>query len=107
VSGEPAHRGRIQTLPARGPTLGIAPTASYTCQECLMPSPSWLFLFSDGTFEVGKPDGAMLEFDAFLNVLAAPVAAGESELDRLLEFVRGVHGPGPLDDDFYIIKLYL
>jgi serine phosphatase RsbU (regulator of sigma subunit) len=107
VSGEPAHRGRLETLAARGPSLGIAPTASYACQECLLPSPSRLFLFSDGTFEVGKPDGAMLEFDAFLNVLAAPVAAGESELDRLLAFVRDVHGPGPLDDDFSIIKLGL
>ncbi|MET0217448.1 MAG: PP2C family protein-serine/threonine phosphatase [Burkholderiales bacterium] len=108
VTGEPAQqRGRIETLAARGPALGIAPAASYACHEYLLPAPSRLFLFSDGTFEVGKSDGAMLEFEAFLDVLAAPVAAGESELDRLLEFIRDVHGPGPLEDDLSIIKLAL
>ena len=107
VTGEPAHRGRIESLPARGPSLGIAPGASYTCHEYLLPARSRLFLFSDGVFEIGKPDGAMLEFDEFVEVLGAPVAAGESELDRLLDFVRGVHGPGPLEDDFSIIKLEL
>jgi serine phosphatase RsbU (regulator of sigma subunit) len=107
VSGEPRDRGRIHTLHARGPALGIVPNASYACNECLLPSLSRLFLFSDGTFEIGKPDGTMLEFDAFLDVLSAPVAPGECELDRLLGFVRGVHGPGPLEDDFSIIKLAL
>jgi serine phosphatase RsbU (regulator of sigma subunit) len=107
VAGEPSERGRVEMLPARGPSLGIAPGAVYTSQDCVLPSPSRLFLFSDGTFEVGKQDGAMLGFDEFLDLLAAPVAAGESELDRLLDFVRGVHGPGSLEDDFSIIKLGL
>jgi serine phosphatase RsbU (regulator of sigma subunit) len=107
VAGEPADRGRIETLHARGPSLGIAPTATYTCEEHLVPSPSRLFVFSDGTFEVGKPDGTMLDFAEFLDVLAAPVAAGTSELDRLLDFVRGMHGPGSLEDDFSIVKLAL
>ncbi len=107
VTGEPAHRGRIVPLPARGPSLGIAPAALYRGEECLLSSPSRLFVFSDGTFEIGRPDGTMLEFGEFVDVLGAPVAAGESELDRLLDFVRGVHGPGPLEDDFSIIKLEL
>ena len=49
----------------------------------------------------------MLDFGEFLDVLAAPVAAGTSELDRLLDFVRGTHGPGSLEDDFSIVKLAL
>ncbi|MBL8542157.1 MAG: serine/threonine-protein phosphatase [Betaproteobacteria bacterium] len=105
VSGAPAQRGRIETLAARGPSLGIAPGAVYRGEERVLPAQCRLFLFSDGTFEIGAPDGSMLEFDRFLDVLAAPVADGESELDRLLEFVRNVHGPGPLEDDFSIIRL--
>jgi serine phosphatase RsbU (regulator of sigma subunit) len=105
VSGETSHRGRIESLAARGPSLGIAPGAVYRGEECVLPAPSRLFLFSDGTFEIGRPDGTMMEFDAFLDVLSAPVAPGACELDRLLEFVRCVHGPGPLEDDFSIIKL--
>lgn len=107
VTGEPALRGHIEKLHASGPVLGITPTATYRSEECRLSAPSRLFLFSDGTFEIGKTDGVMLEFGEFLEVLGAPVAAGESELDRLLDFVRAVHGPGPLEDDFSIIKLAL
>jgi sigma-B regulation protein RsbU (phosphoserine phosphatase) len=107
VTGEPARRGHVEALPARGPSLGITPNAIYACQECLLTSPSRLFLFSDGAFEIRKPDGAMLEMDQVLDILANPVEAGASELERLLEFVRGVHGPGSLEDDFSIIKLTL
>ncbi len=105
VSGEPGQRGAVESLTARGPSLGIAPGAIYRGEARVLPAASRLFLFSDGAFEIGKSDGSMLEFDRFLDVLAAPVTATESELDRLLEFVRDVHGPGPLEDDFSIIKL--
>ena len=107
VTGNPAQRGHIETLRARGPSLGIAPGAVYRGEEYQLPSPSRLFLFSDGTFEICKPDGTMLEYDAFLQVLASPVKAAESALDRLLQFVRDTHGPGPLEDDFSIIELGL
>jgi sigma-B regulation protein RsbU (phosphoserine phosphatase) len=107
VCGDPSRPGHVEKLHASGPVLGITPTAAYRGEQCLLPVCSRLFLFSDGTFEIGKTDGTMLEFGAFLDVLGAPVADGESELDRLLSFVRGVHGPGPLDDDFSIIKLAL
>ena len=72
-----------------------------------MPSPSRLFLFSDGAYEVRRPDGSMLDFDEFLEALARPAAPGVSELDRLLDFVREVHGSSGLEDDFSIVKLEL
>ena len=46
----------------------------------------------------------MLQFSEFLDALAEPIAGNESELDRLLEFVRRMQGlqvPGPLEDDFF------
>lgn len=107
VSGAPDHPGVIESLAARGPSLGIAPGAIYGGEERVLPAASRLFLFSDGAFEIVRPDGTMLEFERVLEVLATPCAGAASELDRLLEFVRGEHGPGPLDDDFSIIKLAL
>jgi hypothetical protein len=53
------------------------------------------------------PDGSMLEFSEFLDALAEPIAGNESELDHMLEFVRRIQGmqvPGPLEDDFSMVK---
>jgi serine phosphatase RsbU (regulator of sigma subunit) len=81
------------------------PDTRYTSEECVLASPSRLFVFSDGTFEVTRPDGSMLEDHAFREVLAQPLGANESELDRLLDFAREVHGERTLEDDFSIVKL--
>ncbi len=107
VTGVPEAPGRIEQLGGPGPSVGISPTATYGVQERLVPSPSRLFLFSDGTFEIGRPDGSMLAFDEFVELLAQPGTVGESELDRMLDFARAQHGPGPLEDDFSIVKLEL
>ena len=49
----------------------------------------------------------MLEFSAFLEILTRPVDDGQSELDRVLDWAREVHGPGVLEDDFTILKMVL
>ena len=87
--------------------LGIASGVRYPSQECTVPASSRLFLLSDGKFEIRIPDGSMLQFSEFLDALAEPIAGNESELDRLLEFVRRMQGlqvPGPLEDDFSMVK---
>jgi len=37
--------------------------------------------------------------------MAASADAGKPEIEELAKKVRGMHGPGPLDDDFSIVKL--
>ena len=96
---------RTQALPARGPALGMLPVAKYRCEETTLPSPARLFVFSDGTFEIARPDGTMLEADAFERVLSAP--DGARVLDDLLEFARRTHGSDTLEDDFSILQLDL
>ena len=76
VSGPRDAAGEVQPLPANGPCIGMSPTARYQEERCVLPSPARLFVFSDGTYEVGRPDGSMLEFSALAEALSQPVAAG-------------------------------
>ena len=94
-------------LSGQGPSIGLAPTAAYPVEARGIRRPSRLFVFSDGAFEIRGPDGSMWPFDDFVRTLSAPVAADESELDRLLRAARERHGPGALDDDLSIVKLSL
>ena len=107
VSGPCEAAGECRPLQASGPCVGISPAARYRDEQCILRSPARLFVFSDGTYEITRPDGSMLEFSAFTEMLARPVRDGQSELDRLLDYAREVHGPGVLEDDFTIIKMAL
>ena len=105
VSGSREQRGKAKSLPAVGCPVGIVPDAEYERQECTLAGPARLFLFSDGAYEIMRPDGTLLEFEAFEEVLTRAVPEGASELKELLHFVQDFNGSKNLDDDFSIIKM--
>jgi len=107
VSGPASAPGQAVALPARGPTVGMMPSVRYTAQMCDLRAPARLFVFSDGAFEIESPDGTMLDFETFKEVLSRPATEGDSEIQRLFDFVKQTHGPGALEDDFSIMKLEL
>jgi serine phosphatase RsbU (regulator of sigma subunit) len=105
VSGPQAEPGSVLPLRALGPPVGMMPVARYRSEECRMAAPARLFVFSDGVYEVSRPDGGMLEAVAFNDRLARPDPAGTSQLTELLSFVREVHGSDALEDDFSIVRM--
>jgi serine phosphatase RsbU (regulator of sigma subunit) len=105
VSGAREQRGEATLLSAVGCPVGFLPDAPYVSEECTLAGPARLFLFSDGAYEIMRPDGTLLEFEAFEEFLTRAVSEGASELEELLHFARDVHGSEDLDDDFSIIKM--
>jgi sigma-B regulation protein RsbU (phosphoserine phosphatase) len=85
---------RVEVLKGGGMLLGGMSGAIYKTFERLVPDPAKLYIVSDGTFEITRPDGSMWEPDAFHAFFAAP-PPGPSELDGLLE------------DDFSIMSFQL
>jgi serine phosphatase RsbU (regulator of sigma subunit) len=83
----------------------MLPVARYRCEERTLDSPSRLFLFSDGVYEVTRPDGSMLDYEAFEAAITQAVPEGVSELDELLRFAREARGGEVLEDDFSIVKM--
>src|SRR3984885_15037755 len=105
VSGTRDQRGKSESLPAIGCPVGILPDYPYESKECTLAGPARLFLFSDGAYEIARPDGTMLEVEDLEEVLTRAVPEGSSELQELLQFARNAHGSEELDDDFSIIKM--
>src|SRR5580692_2488590 len=64
VSGAREQRGKAESLSAEGCPVGILPDFPYASYECTLASPARLFLFSDGVYEIPRPDGTLLEFEA-------------------------------------------
>jgi serine phosphatase RsbU (regulator of sigma subunit) len=105
VRGPRGTPGEVELLAGKGPILGMLPTFRYTGYSCEIRPPFRLYVFSDGTFEISRPDGSMLDFAEFQQALVEPAPEGGSELERLLEFARRTRGEATLEDDFSIMKL--
>jgi sigma-B regulation protein RsbU (phosphoserine phosphatase) len=102
----PQADGRHRIEPLRGPgmILGGMSGVVYKTIERRIPDPAKLYVVSDGTFEITRPDGSMWNSEEFQAFFVAPDEAGGSDLDRLFSHVKMLHGPGPLDDDFSIVR---
>jgi len=108
-AGHPApllvRDGAAHALAARGPALGILPRSNYRGETCAIARPAQLFLFSDGAFEISRPDGTMLDEAEFQGRLCGGDPA--AVLDDLLAFARRTRGDDTLEDDFSIVRLQL
>jgi serine phosphatase RsbU (regulator of sigma subunit) len=105
VSGRTGTTAEANPLPAEGMPIGLWPGAAYSQHETTLVRPARLYVFSDGAFEITRPDGSMLEFKEFQEALTHPASNGDFSLDELLRFARDVHGAESLEDDLSIIRM--
>lgn len=92
--------GSALTLSTPGLAVGMMEGMYYRTATCQIEPGDRLHLISDGTFEVETAPGEMLAFDTFVERLATT----ENPND-VLDWVRGLNGPGPLPDDFSLLAI--
>jgi phosphoserine phosphatase RsbU/P len=98
---------QIDLLRGPGMILGGMSGVVYPTAERHVPHAVKLYVVSDGTFEITRPDGSMWSSAEFRAFFAAPEQAVGSDLDRLFDHVKALHGAGPLEDDFSIVRFSL
>ena len=92
--------GDVVTLATPGIAIGMLDAMNYRTAHCAIGPGDRLHLVSDGTFEVETAPGEMLAFPAFVERLARSESPAE-----VLDWVRGLNGPGPLPDDFSLLTV--
>jgi sigma-B regulation protein RsbU (phosphoserine phosphatase) len=92
-------------LDSDGPLIGAVDGLEFESATVDVPSGSRLFVYSDGAFEIGLPDGTMWAFDKFLATLADPPNGAENPMDRLVTHVRAISGREDFNDDFSMVEL--
>jgi phosphoserine phosphatase RsbU/P len=93
------------TLGALHMPIGLFPEATYATGRCDVPAGSRLFVYSDGAYEIQREDGEMWPFENFVEHVAQLPGAGESDLDRLVNYARNLHGRPDFDDDLSIMRI--
>lgn len=93
-------------LESDGPLIGAVDGLDFASREAAVVPGSRLYLYSDGAFEVSRPDGAMWGFDAFLRFMNSPSTPPDRRLDSLLHQVAEVSGRDDFADDFSMVELF-
>jgi phosphoserine phosphatase RsbU/P len=97
--------GSPRQLLTRNPMVGGFRRARYTTSETTIPPSSRLYVFSDGVYEIDRPDGSMWSLDEFQAHLANLPPGDAGELDSLYRSVQKMRRALVLDDDFSIMKI--
>jgi sigma-B regulation protein RsbU (phosphoserine phosphatase) len=94
----------ITPLEGSGLILGAMSGIEYEQYETVLPEHGELYLLSDGTYEVSRPDGTMVPMSYFMKFFARQPAKDERVIDTLIAYMREVNGPGHFDDDFTVVR---
>jgi sigma-B regulation protein RsbU (phosphoserine phosphatase) len=92
--------GEVQTLSTPGLAIGMMPDIVYRTKFGEIMEGDRLHLVSDGTYEVETAPGEMMAFADLVEKLRVT-----KEPELVLEWVRGLNGPGALPDDFSLLTL--
>lgn len=94
-------------LESAGPMVGAFEGMDFEQSEFTIDVCTRIFLYSDGVFEVHRPDGSMWTMKEFLELMVSPLDASEKPLERLLRTVYAMASEDGFQDDFSILELSL
>jgi sigma-B regulation protein RsbU (phosphoserine phosphatase) len=87
--------------------VGGVPEFPFKSSVVKVEKPASLYIYSDGVYEIEKPDGKMWSLNEFIDFMADNANESGSEIKELYDFVKDLFGSDVLDDDFSMIKVCL
>jgi phosphoserine phosphatase RsbU/P len=85
--------------------VGSMSGINFPSDQCQVPEGSSLYVFSDGTYEIEKPSGGMLDLDEFVTLLESLQTDNGTALTTLSAQITEIQGHDNFEDDFSIMKL--
>ena len=101
----PSNGSEIDFLRTPNYVIGGMAESTFKTGKCLVGESSTLYIYSDGVYEVEKPDGSMWRFHEFTDYLKKVRSEDGAVLDRLYDHVRGLGNSETLEDDFTILEV--
>ncbi len=96
-------RGEGSRLQTRGPGIGVMPDLKYPSARIQVPSPAEIYIFSDGVYEIARPDGSWQSWEEFSQFLEE----NQPPIETIVKRMRDMHGIEEFEDDFSLLKIKL
>ena len=100
-------KGNLQKLYSKNLFIGGLPDYDYKSQKVKIENESVIYIFSDGVYEIEKPNGEMLQIEELERFLSDNIRANGSELDAYYKYLTKLSTKEKLDDDFSILRVKL
>ena len=97
--------GEAVHISTRNFMIGGMPDITYRTETVRVLRPSRLYVFSDGVYEVHRPDGVMWSLEELADYLVHSPSGAESEIDALYAFLQQMSGQQILADDFSMLRV--
>jgi sigma-B regulation protein RsbU (phosphoserine phosphatase) len=97
--------GEAKGLPLQtgGAVVGVTPETKYSSAKIGVLRNAALYLFSDGVFEIARPDGSWQPWEEFSEFLEHD----RPSIDAIVQRMRDIHGFEEFEDDFSLLKMQL
>ncbi|HEX4140000.1 MAG TPA: SpoIIE family protein phosphatase [Candidatus Methylacidiphilales bacterium] len=98
----PADAGAgVLHLRTDGPAVGIMAGLEYPCACAAVPAASTLYLFSDGVYELARPDGEFQTWEEFCHYLHDK----RPTLGAVMRRAHDLRGGAEFEDDFSLLQI--
>ncbi len=97
----------VQELKTRNIMVGGMADIVYKSACATVAPGSTLYVYSDGVYEVSRPDNSMWTFEEFVAFLGNPPPGAGTAIQRLYEYVYAMHQQEYLEDDFSMLRIDL
>jgi sigma-B regulation protein RsbU (phosphoserine phosphatase) len=98
-----ADQGAGLRLQSNGAVIGVVPGLKYPSARIEVPSPAEIYLFSDGVYEIARPDGSWQSWEEFAEFLQE----NRPPIETIVSRMREMHGIEEFEDDFSLLKMKL
>lgn len=105
ISGESLEDAKVEQLKTAGAIIGAIPDMKYENAKTEVKKFNRLFVFSDGVYEITKPDGKMWQFKEFVETLSTPENSVLHDVEKFHKIVVDLNGDENLEDDFSMVQL--
>ena len=101
AEGREPERLRTEAMP-----IGTMPDAPFKAGATMLPPAALLYLFSDGAYEITRPDGSLMRYDDLVALLSARrERSGAGRVSAIIDAVRAEQGGPHFEDDFSLLEL--
>jgi sigma-B regulation protein RsbU (phosphoserine phosphatase) len=85
--------------------VGIFPDTKFGYYRCEIEKGSTLYIFSDGAYEISRPDDRIWGLEAFIQLLADRWQSEQFNLDDILQHIQAINGNDAFEDDLSLLQI--
>jgi phosphoserine phosphatase RsbU/P len=106
LTGTSPETAKQLSLDSGGPMVGAVPDLEFSTSTCQVEAYGLLSLYSDGAFEVERPDGSTWPFPDFVEFMGGVIRGipEDTGMDQLIRHARQMSGSEEFADDLSMVE---